>query len=68
MARQVVNEDELLSAIEEHLDPSYKLIVLGNTASSSSVRSLHKIWQKYAKVISKARVLIGPHGASLIII
>lgn len=65
-SRKVENDKEILQSIKKHLLPGFHLVVLGHTDSFDSVLLLQKSWQRFAQVISKASVLIAPHGKILI--
>ena len=63
--RAVVNENELLQELQDALHEDYQLVILGPTPPYSTVESLLVLWQRYAKIVSRAKVLIGPHGGGL---
>jgi hypothetical protein len=60
--RRVLNEEELLNAIARSLAPDYKLVVIQSTGGGRNVEQILNTWQQYARVISKAKVFMGPHG------
>lgn len=65
--RGVVNEDEILRVIKESLSRDLELVVLGHTVEYASIDLLHMSWQRYARIISRARVIIGPHGGRCVL-
>ena len=60
--RHVLNEPDILQAIHHSLHPDYQLIVLSSTRAYDEIEKMHVVWQQYAKIIVRAKVLIGPHG------
>jgi hypothetical protein len=63
--RVIDNERELLVAILAHLRPSYELVVIRHTDNFNTIPLLHKSWQRYARVLNKAVVMISPHGGAM---
>eukprot|EP01034_Spumella_vulgaris_P021449 gene21449-27482_t len=60
--RGVVNEQEILSTIRTALSPNYQLVVLGHSVEYKTVLKLQQSWQRYARVVNRAVVFMGPHG------
>jgi hypothetical protein len=60
--RLVVNVMELLSVLSRALRPEYTIVVLASTVEYQTIPQLHMVWQHYARIISRARVVVGPHG------
>lgn len=65
MRRGVVNESELLQALVEWKSAEYELLVLPSTRAFTKFEHMFVVWQQYARIISRAKVLAGPHGESL---
>jgi hypothetical protein len=61
--RNVVNERELMSLLYKAIDPTkVQIIVLPPTRPYHQAEQMHMIWQQYARILHRAKVLIGPHG------
>lgn len=63
--RAVVNENELLQALNAALSDDYQLVILGPTPPYKEIDDLLVLWQRYAKIVSRAKVFIGPHGGGM---
>ena len=63
-SRSVVNEAELLAALQTHVNPAFDLFVVGHTVEYKSIDLLHASWQHFAKLFCTAKVVIGPHGGA----
>jgi hypothetical protein len=65
--RSVENEREILQILQNALNPEqYTLIVLGATKGYPDIIHNQIIWQQFARIINKAKVIIGPHGESFL--
>jgi hypothetical protein len=62
MRRGVVNETELLQALVDWKSEEYELLVLPSTRAFTKFEHMFVVWQQYARIISRAKVLAGPHG------
>lgn len=62
--RAVVNEQELFAAIASSLLPGYRFLVIQSIpyVHNETIDMMHALWQQFARVVSRAKVLIGPHG------
>jgi hypothetical protein len=61
--RNVANERELMSLLQKAIDPTkVQIIVLLPTKPYHQAEQMHMIWQQYARILHRAKVLIGPHG------
>ncbi len=60
--RAVENEAEVINGIRSALSPKYQLVVLGHSVEYQAVQKLQQSWQRYARIVNKAIVFIGPHG------
>lgn len=66
-SRDVYNEKALLAMMAEMLDTSkVKLVVVGHSHAYKTAVMLQRSWQRFAKVFSKAIIMMGPHGNLLI--
>jgi hypothetical protein len=64
--RSVVNERELFSWIERGINTEqYRFVFLGATDPYRTIETLHVLWRRYAKFLSRAKLVIGPHGKCL---
>ena len=60
--RPVVNQNQILTILKKYLLPQYEIIILSPTSEYSTIKELHASWVKHARIISKAKVILGPHG------
>jgi hypothetical protein len=60
--RGVLNELELLQALADWISTDYQLLVLPSTKAITKFRTMYMIWQQYARIVSRAKILAGPHG------
>ena len=65
-SRTVENENELLLALDSSINKEkYRVIVLGSILPYKEIHQMHLGWQIFAKIIHRAKVIIGPHGGSM---
>jgi hypothetical protein len=64
-SRHVSNEEELLTLLRENINPDlYEIHVVEGTKDHNRIDELHEAWYESAVIFSKAKVIIGPHGAA----
>ena len=62
-SRDVYREKALLRMISEIVDTKkVKVVVVGHSHSYNSIVMLQRSWQRFAKIFSRAIVMMGPHG------
>lgn len=61
-SRRVINEAQLLNVLATALPIGYTLVVIQSVNHVKDIDNMHAMWQQFAQVVSKAKVLIGPHG------
>jgi hypothetical protein len=64
-ARHVINEDLLIESIAKLVITGNHVIMIqsaGFISKETNIETLHSLWLPYARILSKAKVVIGPHG------
>lgn len=63
--RYVVNDVKIIQLLNHFINKDkYDLIIMNKTQEYRTTEDLHQIWYQYAKVFSRARVVIGAHGSA----
>ncbi len=56
-------ERELFQWISKGInEEKYRFVFLGATDPYRTIETLHVLWRRYAMFLSRARLVIGPHG------
>jgi capsular polysaccharide biosynthesis protein len=61
--RRVVNVEEIFKILSTSLLPGYRLVVMQSVPHPQpEMEHMYALWQQYARLVSRAKVIMGPHG------
>jgi hypothetical protein len=61
--RRVVNAEEIFKVLSTSLVDGYRFVVVQSVRPALEIDlMMHALWQQFARVVVKAKVLMGSHG------
>jgi hypothetical protein len=60
--RRVVNAEEIFKVLSTSLVDGYRFVVVQSVRPALEIDLMHALWQQFARVVVKAKVLMGSHG------